>query len=100
MRTCLGTCCELVFLLRVLIVRLRPVELQLLSVPPAGEGVDQLGEFYSRFEKVKEFHRKNQNINARQFLSEIDEMVQSDGLQTTEVEGEFGETEIVVVDRE
>lgn len=64
-----------------------------MSAPPAGQ--DDLAEFYTRFEKVKDFHQKNQGINARQFLSEIDELVRSDGLQTIHVEGE---DEPVVID--
>ncbi|TXT12875.1 hypothetical protein VHUM_01276 [Vanrija humicola] len=65
---------------------LRPTELALLSAPPAGE--DELGEFYKRFEAVKAFHTNNTNINARQFLHEIDELVRSDGLETVYVEDE------------
>lgn len=76
---------------------LRPTELSLLSAPAPGEGVDELAEFYTRFEKVKDFHRKNPGINARALINEIDEMVNSDGLQTVEVEGE---EEPIVIDRE
>ena len=65
--------------------RLRPQELSLLSAAQPGE--DDLGEFYSRFEKVKDFHRKNQ-VNARQFLNELDELVKGDGMQTLQVEDE------------
>lgn len=76
---------------------LRPTELALLSAPAPGEGVDELAEFYTRFEKVKDFHRKNNNLNARALINEIDEMVHSDGLHAVEVEGE---EEPVVTDRE
>lgn len=72
---------------------LRPNELALLSAPPPGQ--DDLAEFYTRFEKVKDFHRKNTGINARQFLTEIDELVRSDGIQKIQVEGE---EEPIVVD--
>lgn len=90
------TRCELV-----LMTRLRPTELALLSAPPAGEGVDELAEFYTRFEKIKDFHKKNQNINAREFLNEIDELVHSDGLETIQVEDpESGLIETTVIDRE
>jgi splicing factor 3A subunit 3 len=75
--------------------RLRPRELALLSAPPAGQ--DDLAEFYVRFEKIKDFHKKNQGINARQFLSEIDELVRNDGIQTIQVEDE---EEPIVIDRE
>ena len=67
-------------------IRLRPRELALLSAPAPGE--DDLAEFYVRFNKVKDFHRQNTNINARTFLNEIDELVRSDGLQTVYVEDE------------
>lgn len=76
---------------------LRPTELSLLSAPAPGEGVDELAEFYTRFEKVKDFHRKNTNLNARALINAIDDLVNSDGLQTVEVEGE---EEPVVIDRE
>ncbi|GFZ42563.1 hypothetical protein JCM24511_00279 [Saitozyma sp. JCM 24511] len=72
---------------------LRPRELALLSAPPAGQ--DDLAEFYVRFEKIKDFHKKNQGINARQFLSEIDELVRNDGIQTIQVEDE---EEPIVID--
>lgn len=75
---------------------LRPVELQALTAPPKGEG-DELGEFYGRFEKIKDFHRKNTNINARQLINEIEDMVQSDGLEKIQVEGD---EEPIIVDRE
>lgn len=75
---------------------LRPVELQALTAPPKGKG-DELAEFYSRFEKIKDFHKRNTNINARQLINEIEEMVQSDGLQKVQVEGE---EEPIIVDRE
>lgn len=65
---------------------LRPKELQLLSAPPPGE--DDLAEFYVRFSKVKDFHRRNTNINTRQFVNDLDEMVKGDGLQTVYVEDE------------
>lgn len=73
---------------------LRPKEIALLSAPPPGE--DDLAEFYTRFEGVKDFHRRHQGINARQFLHEIDELVRSDGLQTVQVD-ENGQE--VVIDR-
>lgn len=75
---------------------LRPTELQALTAPAKGEG-DELAEFYSRFEKIKDFHRKNTNINARQLINEIEDMVNSDGLEKIEVEGE---EEPMIVDRE
>ena len=74
---------------------LRPRELALLSAAPPGE--DDLGEFYVRFEKVKDFHRKNQGLNARQFINELDELVTSDGLQTVQVDEN---DEPLIVDRE
>ncbi|ORX36512.1 hypothetical protein BD324DRAFT_629158 [Kockovaella imperatae] len=70
---------------------LRPTELALLSAPPAGE--DDLAEFYVRFEKIKEFHHKNRNINARQFINELDELVKGDGM--TAIPTEDGEPIIV-----
>jgi splicing factor 3A subunit 3 len=74
---------------------LRPREIALLSAPPPGQ--DDLAEFYVRFEKIKSFHTKNQGINARQFLTEIDELVRSDGIQTIQVEDE---EEPIIIDRE
>ncbi|BEI85280.1 hypothetical protein CcaverHIS002_0506810 [Cutaneotrichosporon cavernicola] len=74
---------------------LRPTELAALSAPPPGEGVDELAEFYTRFEKVKDFHRKNTGLNARALIASIDDMVDSDGLQVIEVEGE---EEPVIID--
>ncbi|KAK4683934.1 splicing factor 3A subunit 3, partial [Tremellales sp. Uapishka_1] len=65
---------------------LRPKELSLLSAPPPGQ--DDLAEFYRRFEGVKDFHRRNPGINARQFLNELDDLVKSDGLQSIHVEDE------------
>jgi splicing factor 3A subunit 3 len=64
-----------------------------LSAPAPGD--DDLAEFYIRFNKVKDFHRQNTNINARTFLNEIDELVRSDGLQTVYVEDE---EEPIVID--
>lgn len=75
---------------------LRPTELSALTAPAKGEG-DELAEFYSRFEKIKDFHRKNTNINARQLINEIEDMVNSDGLEKVQVEGE---EEPIIVDRE
>lgn len=73
----------------------------LLSAPPASEGVDELAEFYSRFEKIKDFHRKNQNLNARELVNEIDELVNSDGLEKVTVEDpDEQRTETIVIDRE
>lgn len=63
---------------------LRPQEIALLSQPPAGE--DELGEFYRRFEGVKDFHRRNKGINTRQFVNDLDELVKGDGLQVIQVE--------------
>lgn len=63
---------------------LRPQELQLLSQPPAGE--DELAEFYKRFEGVKDFHARNKNINTRQFVNDLDELVKGDGIQVVQVE--------------
>ena len=74
---------------------LRPVELSLLSAPPPGE--DDLAEFYVRFEKIKDFHHRNPGINARQFVSELDELVRGDGMQVFMVEGE---DEPTVIDRQ
>lgn len=73
--------------------RLRPRELSLLSSAQSGE--DDLGEFYVRFEKIKDFHRKNQGINARQFINELDELVKGDGMQTLKVDEE---DEPVIID--
>lgn len=56
----------------------------MLSQPPAGE--DELGEFYRRFEGVKDFHRRNKGINTRQFVNDLDELVKGDGLQVIQVE--------------
>jgi hypothetical protein len=56
----------------------------LLSQPPAGD--DELGEFYRRFEGVKDFHRRNKGINTRQFVNDLDELVKGDGLQVIQVE--------------
>ncbi|ORY22495.1 hypothetical protein BCR39DRAFT_551420 [Naematelia encephala] len=72
---------------------LRPRELALLSQPPPGE--DDLAEFYVRFNKIKDFHRRNPGLNARQFLNELDELVKGDGVQTLTGEGDDGE---IVVD--
>ena len=73
--------------------RLRPQELELLSAPAAGQ--DDLAEFYVRFEKIKDFHRKNPGINSRQFVNELNDLVKNDGLQTMQVEDE---EEAVVID--
>lgn len=73
---------------------LRPAELALLSAPPGGG--DDLVEFYRRFEDIKDFHRKNPDINARQFLNELDELVKGDGLQIVQ---DNEEEEPVVIDR-
>lgn len=75
--------------------RLRPRELALLSAPSPGE--DDLAEFYTRFNKIKDFHSRNAGINARQFINELDELVKGDGVQVIQVEGE---EEPTVVDRE
>lgn len=75
--------------------RLRPRELALLSAPAPGE--DDLAEFYTRFNKIKDFHSRNAGINARQFINELDELVKGDGVQVIQVEGE---EEPTVVDRE
>lgn len=75
--------------------RLRPRELALLSAPAPGE--DDLAEFYTRFNKIKDFHSRNVGINARQFINELDELVKGDGVQVIQVEGE---EEPTVVDRE
>jgi splicing factor 3A subunit 3 len=72
---------------------LRPRELALLSAPPPGE--DDLAEFYVRFSKVKDFHRRNTGINTRQFVNDLDEMVKGDGLQTIYVDEE---TEPMIVE--
>ena len=52
-------------------------------------------EFYSRFEKIKDFHRQHRNINARSFLNEVEEMVKGDGMETVYVEDD---SEPMVVD--
>ncbi|AUB27813.1 splicing factor 3A subunit 3 [Cryptococcus neoformans] len=65
---------------------LRPRELALLSAPAPGE--DDLAEFYTRFNKIKDFHSRNAGINARQFINELDELVKGDGVQVIQVEGE------------
>lgn len=74
---------------------LRPQELQLLSQPPAGE--DELAEFHKRFEGVKEFHSRNKNINTRQFINDLDELVKGDGLQVVQVEED---EEPMIIERE
>lgn len=74
---------------------MRPSELQLLSQPAPGE--DELGEFYKRFEGVKEFHRRNKNINTRQFINDLDDLVKGDGLQVIQVEED---EEPMIVERE
>jgi splicing factor 3A subunit 3 len=76
---------------------LRPKELALLSASGTGSGQDDLQEFYKRFEKVKDFHRKNPGMNARQFINELDDLVRSDGLQSVQVDDD---EEAIVVDRE
>ena len=55
-----------------------------MSAPPAGQ--DDLAEFYTRFEKIKDFHHKNPGINARQFINELDELVKSDGITVVQTE--------------
>ncbi|KAL7419570.1 Pre-mRNA-splicing factor sap61 [Cryptotrichosporon argae] len=72
---------------------LRPRELALLSAPAAG--ADDLAEFYARFDRIKDFHKRNADISARQFLHEIDEMVRSDGLQEVYVDDQ---DEPIVID--
>ena len=74
---------------------LRPKEIQLLSQPPAGE--DELAEFYKRFEGVKDFHARNRNINTRQFINDLDELVKGDGLQIIPVEDD---DEPMIIERE
>lgn len=74
---------------------LRPQEIQLLSQPPAGE--DELGEFYRRFEGVKDFHRRNKGINTRQFVNDLEELVKGDGMEVIQA-GE--DEEPIIVDRE
>ena len=61
-----------------------------------GQG-DDLDEFYVRFEKIKDFHRKNQGINARAFLNELEELVKGDGLQTVQADEN---EEPVIIDSE
>ena len=76
--------------------RLRPVELAALTAPPGSKGNgDDLDEFYSRFEKIKDFHRQHRNINARGFIHELDDLVNGDGLETVYVDDE---SEPIVVD--
>jgi hypothetical protein len=71
--------------------------LSLLSAPAVGSGQDDLEEFYRRFSKVKDFHRKNTGINARQLIMELDDLVRSDGLQSFQGEEE---EDALVIDRE
>ncbi|EIW66571.1 splicing factor 3A subunit 3 [Tremella mesenterica] len=75
---------------------LRPIELSLLSAPPPGK--DDLAEFYSRFEKIKDFHKRNPGINARAFINDLDELVKGDGMQVVEVEGDDEPTVIDPLD--
>lgn len=81
---------------------LRPVELSLLSAqaPAAGNSDDkQLDEFYSRFERIKDFHQKNTNINARELINAIDDMVNDDGIHRFTVEDENGNEVTVTENR-
>ena len=66
----------------------------MLSVPATAG--DPLEEFYIRFSKVKDFHRKNPGVSGRQFILELEELVKGDGMQIVRVEGE---EEPVVLDR-
>lgn len=81
---------------------LRPVELSLLSAQSGAGATDdnQLAEFYSRFEKIKDFHHKNTNINARELITAIDEMVKDDGIHRYTVEDEEGREVTVTENRE
>nr|XP_019050393.1 splicing factor 3A subunit 3 [Kwoniella bestiolae CBS 10118]OCF29323.1 splicing factor 3A subunit 3 [Kwoniella bestiolae CBS 10118] len=65
---------------------LRPKELELLSAPPPGE--DDLAEFYVRYNKIKDFHQRNPGISSRQFITQVDELVKGDGVQSFTVEGD------------
>jgi len=76
--------------------RLRPLELAALTAPPGAKGQgDDLDEFYARFEGIKDFHRQHRNINPRDFINELDELVKGDGMQTIYAEGE---DEPIIVD--
>ncbi|WRT65712.1 uncharacterized protein IL334_002660 [Kwoniella shivajii] len=75
---------------------LRPRELQLLSAPQAGE--DDLAEFYTRYNKIKDFHQRNPGISSRQMISQVDELVKGDGIQTVHVEGDAEPTIIDPLD--
>lgn len=69
-----------------------------LTAPPGAKGQgDDLDEFYARFEGIKDFHRQHRNINPRDFINELDELVKGDGMQTIYAEGE---EEPIIVDCE
>ncbi len=80
------------------VFRLRAQELQKISAPPAAPGQDDLIEFYARFNKIKDHHSQHPDLELelRGFLSELKQLVDGDGLQRIQVEGEEEE----VVDRE
>lgn len=77
---------------------LRAQELQKISAPAAAPGQDDLVEFYTRFNKIKDHHSQHPDLDLdlRGFLSELKQLVDGDGLQRIQVEGEEEE----VVDRE
>ena len=54
-----------------------------------------MDEFYRRFDKIKDFHAKNRNINARAFVNELDELVKGDGLEKVYVDDD---SEPMIVD--
>jgi hypothetical protein len=75
---------------------LRAAELASLSAPAPGSAGDDLSEFYSRFEAVKQYHRDVPARNPKQFQIDLDEFVHGDGT-TVLVDDEGHET---IIDRE
>lgn len=62
---------------------------------PTQNAADDLSEFYTRFEKLKQFHRDTPARNPKQFEIDLDEYVHGDGT-TVFVDDEGHET---IVDR-
>ena len=77
---------------------LRAQELLKISAPATAPDQDDLEEFYTRFNKIKDHHSQHPDLDLdlRGFLSELKQLVDGDGLQRIQVEGEEEE----VVDRE
>jgi splicing factor 3A subunit 3 len=74
---------------------LRAQELLKVSAPATAPGQDDLEEFYTRFNKIKDHHSQHPDLDLdlRGFLSELKQLVDGDGLQRIQVEGE--EEEVV-----